>query len=349
MSTIANLRVKLSADATQLQKGMKKAKESMKKLGAATAVVGAGFAAIVLKGLQSADALEKMSIRTGASVEALSVLEHAASLADIEMTDLSRGLFNLNRNMAAANDGAKAPAEAFEKLGLSAEELAKKSPADAFGIIADALNGITDESQKALIGFGIFGGAFRKMSPILAGGSQGMRDAAKEAGALGIILSTDAADGAAAAIDSIAKLEGTFSGLVRSMAVNFGPDISSFLEMLGTEIPAVAAAIKAAFIGVGSVIGGVIAALVSFYSGDWAVAGNIVGSLFSGQASADVNASLGSSLASRAGAGSTASGLSFGGGKSGKELGNLQQTNDAQLNELKKITSGAFFSIPKAS
>jgi hypothetical protein len=276
MSTIANLRVKLTADSSKLDRAMGKAKFSVQQLGVAVAGVAVAFGAIIKSGLDSADALSKMSIRTGASVEALSVLEHAASLADIEMTSLSRGLFNLNRNLAAAKEGATAPALAFAKLGLSLRELEKMTVEQRFAVLADALTAVTSEAHRAKLGFDIFGGAFRKMSPILAGGSKGLREAAKEAAAIGGILSSEDALGAAEANDSIQRLMNTFSNMARKLGTTVAPMVTKIVDLLGTVLIGAVKSATAIFTGFGESIGAVFTAIKAFVTGDFKIGANIL-------------------------------------------------------------------------
>lgn len=331
MTTIASLRVALEADSSKLRKGLDKAKQSVARLAGATLAAGAGIGALVSKGLNSADALQKLSLRTGASVEALSVLEHAGALADVSLSGLERGFVNMNRAIGEANDGTAAQADAFKALGIPLEQLSRLKPEQQFGLIADALNRVESESERARLGNDIFGGQYRKLLPLLKGGSEGLRQAAEEASKLGVVLSTEAANGAAEANDAMARLQSSFTGITRTLSVQVAPDIANFFEALAEKLPAIIASIKAAFVGVGSVIGGVAAAIGAFFSGEFSQAADIVSSI-PDQTSAAVQASLDASLAQRA----PKTGLDFG-GKGGEELRNLRGTNESQLEVLRKI------------
>lgn len=279
MTTIASLRVGLEADATKLKKGLEGAKDSVKRFGVASLAVGGGLGVIVQKGLDSADALQKMSIRTGVGVEALSALEHAASLSAVEMPSLEKGLVSMNRAIGEALDGTQAQAEAFEGLGINIQALAKLKPEQQFGVIADQLNKVQNEAIKARLGSDIFGGGFRKLGPLLAIGSAGMAEAADEAERLGVLLSQADAEGAARANDAMQRLKNTISGVARTMSIELAPGIAEFLENFGKKIPAILASVKAAFLGVGSVIGGVAAALGAAFSGEFSQAANILRSI----------------------------------------------------------------------
>ena len=102
----------------QMGAGVEKA---MKVAGAAAlasfAVIGAG----VKNAIDAADALGKMSQRTGVSVEALSRLEVAASQSDTSLETLQKGLINLGRAQLEARRGTEEQVALFKALGLRRE------------------------------------------------------------------------------------------------------------------------------------------------------------------------------------------------------------------------------------
>src|SRR5690606_23318108 len=85
------------------------------------------------------DMLDKMSQRTGVSVEALSELGFAADLSGTDLETLEAGLRNMQRTLVGAAQGSSA-GEALGRLGLSAAQLAGLSPDEQFKILADHLS-----------------------------------------------------------------------------------------------------------------------------------------------------------------------------------------------------------------
>lgn len=279
MTTIASLRVALEADTSKFRSAMTAATDGVKRFALAGAAVAASGAALVKSGLDSADQLQKLSLRTGVSVEALSALRHAANLSDVSVQSLERGFSQLNKSIGEAEQGTAAQAEAFESLNIDLATLKKLKPEQQFALIADRLNGLNDEAKAAALGNDIFGGSYRKLLPLIKSGSAGMQQAADEAQKLGLVLSKDQADAAAKANDSLATLQGTISALSQAFAVELAPGISTALQALTQNLPGIIASVKAAFVGVGTGIGGVAFAASQVFTGDFSGAASTIGGL----------------------------------------------------------------------
>ncbi len=238
MSVIQSLRVLLEADTSRLTKGLAQAKDSVARTAAAIGAVSFGFGAIVKGALNSADALQKMSLSTGVSVEALSALEHAASLSGTSIGTVERGIINLQKNIGMAAIGTKMQADAIATLGLNLDHLRKMRPEQQFAAVADALNKVTDNTIRAQIGNVLLGRGYRELGPLIRSGSRGMQEAADEALRMGAILSTDGANGAAAANDAIQRMETAMKGVWRVLATQLGPHIATFVNTLAEKLPA---------------------------------------------------------------------------------------------------------------
>lgn len=279
MTTIASLRVLLEADTSKFRSAMNAATDGVKRFALAGAAVATAGAGLVKAGLDSADELQKLSARTGVSVEALSALRHAANLSDVSVQQLERGFGQLNKSIGEAEQGTAAQAEAFEALNIDLSTLKKLKPEQQFALIADRLNGLKDEAKAAAVGNDIFGGSYRKLLPLIKSGSAGMQQAADDASKLGLILSTDQANAAAKANDSLATLQATISALSQAFAAELAPGISSALQALTQNLPGIIASIKAAFAGVGTAIGGVVFAAGQLGLGDFSGAATTIGRL----------------------------------------------------------------------
>ena len=269
MATIASLRVGLEADTNKFRGQMEKATAGVKRFAAAAGAVAVAGGALIKAGLDSADEIQKLALRTGVGVEALSALKHAAELSDVSLSQLERGFGQLNRSLGEAEQGTAAQADAFKALGIDIKTLKQLAPEQQFGLISDRLNALNDEAQAAAIGNDIFGGSYRKLLPLIKTGSTGMQEAADQAAKLGLVLSEDNVNAAAEANDALTTLSTTASALGRRFALELAPAISIALSGLTERLPGIIASIRAAFAGVGNAIGGVAAAAVQFASGDF--------------------------------------------------------------------------------
>src|SRR3989304_2964328 len=107
-SLVVNLKANTAAFASAMDRAktlsfgsMKQIERSAKIMGSAFAVAGAaavaGLGAMVLSAAKSADELAKLSDKTGFTVESLSVLRHAASLAGASMEQVQVALAKMSR------------------------------------------------------------------------------------------------------------------------------------------------------------------------------------------------------------------------------------------------------------
>ena len=115
-------------------------------------------------------------------------------------------------------------------LGLSAEDLAKKSPAAAFKDIAEATNNLADQSEKAFVATKLFGRAGVKLVNTLALGKSGLNDMTKEAKRLGIAFTRIDAAKVEQANDAVSRLKMVFTGVVNTLTIQVAPLITKVAD-----------------------------------------------------------------------------------------------------------------------
>lgn len=159
--------------------------------------------------LEQADALAKLSQRTGIAVETLSAYQYAAKLADVSNEDLDTSLKKLNLNIAAAARGQEEQAGAFRTIGVSVKDASGnvRSADKVFADIADRFHGYTDGANKVAIANAVGGKSFEKLIPMLNDGAKGLEDSRIELEKFGGVISTDLAQKAQAFRDNLTKLE----------------------------------------------------------------------------------------------------------------------------------------------
>src|SRR5690606_31984009 len=101
--------VELFVDDSKMQGTLQRTRKSMQKWGAAIGVIGAGLVGTFLKAADSfakaGDRLDKMSKRTGVSVEALSALDFAASQSGTSLEAVEKAVRGMSRNLVDAERG----------------------------------------------------------------------------------------------------------------------------------------------------------------------------------------------------------------------------------------------------
>ncbi len=205
--------VELGVD-DRIAKGLQKAEQRLKAFGEGlrslgTRVLAAGAAVLtpIVAGVkafsESGDALEKMSRRTGVSVEALSELGFAAEQSGADLETLETGLRKMQKSIADAAAGSESAIEALSRLGLTVEDVLKLNPERQFKLIANGLSQVADPTLRAALALELFGKSGTRLLPLLEDGARGIERLQEEARALGLTLSTDAAQQAALLHDTL--------------------------------------------------------------------------------------------------------------------------------------------------
>ena len=199
MATLSNLVVQITGNTRGLTKALDNSQRRVDKFRvraqlafnavrkAATGFAIAGLAAVVGFGIASVksflevgDELNKLSIRTGLTVEQLSALKFAAEQNDATLANLSKGLLTMAGFIFDASEGLSTAVRSFDALGLSVEDLLAMSPSQQFLTIANAIAALENPTLQAAIAQDIFGGSGRALLPLLKLGSEGHRRAHRQ-------------------------------------------------------------------------------------------------------------------------------------------------------------------------
>ncbi|MBL9030306.1 MAG: hypothetical protein JNM80_01185 [Phycisphaerae bacterium] len=198
---------KLSAGLRRAQRRLEAFGQGLRSAGTRLAGLGAAAVTALLGSVKvfssMGDALDKMSLRTGVSVETLSELGFAAEQAGADMETLENGLKFMQRSLVEAARGSATAQQALALLGLSAEDLAGLSPEQQFKRLADRLAQVTDPALRTALAMEIFGRAGTKLLPLLSSGSAGIEELQDQARSLGLTVSTQTARDAAELNDTL--------------------------------------------------------------------------------------------------------------------------------------------------
>jgi hypothetical protein len=245
MATIGKLAVQITADTKGLSTGLKGAgsevdsfgtridglASKLKIIGPLAAAAGAAFAVNMVRSVaNTADALGKLSTRTGVAVEDLSRLQYAASLSDVSTQELSGGITRLSRSMSDAASGTGEAGKAFEAMGITVKEQdgTLRNQVDVLNDIADRFASYEDGAQKSALAQQIFGRSGTQLITVLNGGSQALKSMGEESDRLGNTIDQKTAKAAEQFNDNITRLDAAVGGLSRQIA---GPLIQSLADL----------------------------------------------------------------------------------------------------------------------
>lgn len=202
---------------------------------AAAAAIGIGVA-MVKSQIDIADATVKTADRLGTTAEAVSALTYVASLADVSAQELANSLQFMNRNLSDAAKGTGEARFAIKDLGLSAKDLKDLKPEEAMLKIAEALEKIPSQADRAAIAADIFNDRTGKMLLVLKGGPAAIRANIAEAERFGQVISTETAKAAEEFNDNLTRLKANLTGMANNIAAKVVPALVSLTNaMLGID------------------------------------------------------------------------------------------------------------------
>ena len=238
------LKVNIIGDASQLKGTLGQAggqvdgfAAKIGKVGKTMTVVGgvvvAALGAIVMKTAAVGDKFDKMSLRTGETVENLSALAYAADISGTSIETMEKGLKGLTKTMDDAFRGIGEGLEAFEELDIKVVDTEGnlRSTVEVLKEAATKISTIKNPTKQAAYAMDLFGAkAGPQLLPMLKMGEKGIDDLIKKAKELGITLSTEEASAAAEFTDRLTDLKGALAGAGREIGFVLMPILTNLAE-----------------------------------------------------------------------------------------------------------------------
>ena len=181
----------------------------------------AGVTYVTKRFIDLGDALNKMSARTGATVEWLSAMSFGAERSGATIEALEQAIRKLNKAIAEAQQGNRTPYEVFRRLRIDPTSMEFKSM-DAgaqFELVARRLHEVQSQAEKTRLAMALFEEGGVMLLPLL-GDIDRLKQKAKE---LGIIMTKDQADTAAALLDAWTNLKYQLNAIFMSLGEALAP------------------------------------------------------------------------------------------------------------------------------
>lgn len=206
----------------------------------ATAITGA-LTAVANQTASTADTFDKSSLRTGLQVEELQRLNYAAGQSGVSLESVEKSAKKLNDRLGEVSEGNDKTAAMFKKLGVNVTDSNGKMR-DSTSIYNDVLYKLADMKDSAeatAIGTDLFGKAFVDMKPLLAAGSDGIKELTSRADDLGIVMSEDAVKSGVVFGDSLADIKSAAGGVVNQLGSALIPIAQTFLNLILDNMPVI--------------------------------------------------------------------------------------------------------------
>ena len=207
---------------------------SVKLTGSITVLTGAMFGLAKNVGNIS-DRILDLSDITGMGTDAIQEYQYVAKQAGVSTEAMTTAVEGLTRRLVSNSEAGSAALQIMDSLGIETKTTSGEIR-NAGDIMDDAIKVLSDmenATERNALGAQMFGGAWKDLAPILSMGSKGIADARQEARDLGIVLDSDALNGANEFRKATAKLTAQMEGLKNQIGAKLAP------IMTNTLIPAI--------------------------------------------------------------------------------------------------------------
>lgn len=234
---------------TQLKKALVAAGGALESFAKRAAVIGGGVvvAGTAISGALTlaankfsdfGDQLHKMGLRTGASAEFLSEMKFAAEQSGASIEALGDVMQKMNRRFGrvTAGQGSATQTKAVEELGLSIDELRKMSPEERFMAFAEAMKNYGDRAAAAGLAQRIFGTGVDKLLPLIWEGREGIEKLREEARSLGLAMSQDDVNAAAAYADAMNRLKRSMEAVWTRIGAAVAPALTDLANRMAQNV-----------------------------------------------------------------------------------------------------------------
>lgn len=224
MATVFDLTAMLRLDKKDYDKGLDDAERQASKWGSrlgkaakvgavavaatATAIVGVGTA--LKKGIggtaEYGDKVDKMSQKIGISAQKYQQWDYVMQRAGTSIESMKMGMKTLSKQAESNSD-------AFQKLGMSQEEVKSMNQEELFERTVKGLADMEQGTERAALASQLLGRSGADMGALLNGGSKAIDEQLKMAQDYGMVMSDEAVKASAAFEDSVTTMQMTATGL----------------------------------------------------------------------------------------------------------------------------------------
>lgn len=224
----------------------------------ASAVVGGAMLKAGDKFAATTDNIDKMSQKLGLTREGFQEWDFILSQNGASIDGMKSGMVKLNNSFDELKDGSGTGAAAFERLGLTMDDLAGKSQEEIFEATITALQGVSDESERAAIANDLLGKSAVELTPLLNAGAGSVEDMKNQAKELGLVLGDDAIDAGVKYTDTMDQIKRSLAGVGAQLMSGIMPVLQEFMDLILNNMPMIQEVASQVFGTLGTVVAAVL-------------------------------------------------------------------------------------------
>lgn len=222
-------------------------------VGIATAASGATKALTSAVGevAEYGDSIDKSSQKLGVSrkfyQEWEAVLQHSG-------TSMSSMTATFKKLSTASQNASKSQVEAFNKLGLSIEQVSSMSTEELFTSVISGLQNMEEGTERTAVATQLLGKGATELGALFNTSAEDTQKMIDTVNNLGGVLSDDAVKDAAAYQDSLQDMQTAFSGVKNAVLAEFLPALTSIMNIISQFVSEHGSEITATMSAFGDVI-----------------------------------------------------------------------------------------------
>ena len=151
---------------------------------------------------------------------------------DFIMQHCGTSIESMQASIKTLSNAAETGNEAFEKLGMSQEEIASMSGEELFSATISALQNVEDETERTYLAGQLLGRGATELGALLNMSAEETEEMRQQVHDLGGVLSDEAVKSGAQFQDSLQNMQTAFTGMKNSMLTNFLPAFSTVMDGL---------------------------------------------------------------------------------------------------------------------
>ena len=238
-----DLVAKITLDSTEYEKGIINSQESAKSWGngiksaakvgataiaavsAAVVAVGAGLTKSVKSVAEYGDKVDKMSQKIGISSDSYQKWDYVMQRAGTSVDNLKMGMKTLSKQAESNSD-------AFQKLGISQEEVSSLSQEELFERTVKGLADMEAGTERTALATELLGRAGADLGPLLNEGSDAIEEQMEIAEKYGMVMPEETVKASAAFRDSVTTMQMTMTGFKNRALGEFLPSFTKVTDGL---------------------------------------------------------------------------------------------------------------------
>lgn len=177
---------------------------------------GAAFGKSISDVSKYGDHVDKMSQKIGFSAEGFQKWDYVLNRAGTSIDSMAPVMKKLSTSAVENSD-------AFQKLGISQEEVANMSQEELFGKTIEALSGMEEGAERTALASKLLGKGASELAPLINGGTDAINEQMEMAEKYGMVMSDEGVKASADFVDAQTTLQSTMTGFKNRVTAEFLP------------------------------------------------------------------------------------------------------------------------------